>query len=187
MPAAIPTCWPSAAKPQARRQKPRRNRRPEGRARPPAKPPQPGKGKLSYKQKYALETLPGQIEELSGAIAALEAKLADPALFAKDAAAFQPTRRRTGREARNNMPRWRRNGWNWKCCARRSRAADLADTIGLQRCQSSSGCGRAVNDPADAHDPFDHRLAHAHAHIMRRIRDRRPDRHSGRRDANIRR
>jgi len=55
---------------------------------PAAKVPQPGKGKLSYKQKYALETLPAEIEKLSGEIAALETKLADPALFAKDAEQF---------------------------------------------------------------------------------------------------
>jgi len=52
---------------------------------------QAGKAKLSYKQKYALETLPGKIEELSGVIAALEEKLADPALFSKDPAAFNKT------------------------------------------------------------------------------------------------
>ena len=55
---------------------------------PAAKVPQPSKGKLSYKQKYALETLPAEIEKLSGEIAALETKLADPALFAKDADQF---------------------------------------------------------------------------------------------------
>ena len=57
-------------------------------AEPAAKTSQPGKGKLSYKQKYALETLPGEIEKLSADIAALETKLADPALFAKDAEQF---------------------------------------------------------------------------------------------------
>ncbi|MCI5075142.1 ABC-F family ATP-binding cassette domain-containing protein [Oricola sp.] len=50
--------------------------------------PQAAKSKLSYKQKYALETLPGRIEALDGEIAALEARLADPALFAKDPAGF---------------------------------------------------------------------------------------------------
>ena len=53
-----------------------------------AKSPQPGKGKLSYKQKYALETLPAELEKLAGEIGTLEAKLADPALFAKDAGQF---------------------------------------------------------------------------------------------------
>lgn len=52
------------------------------------KPQQPAKAKLSYKQKYALETLPGEIEALTGKIGALEKKLADPALFAKDPAGF---------------------------------------------------------------------------------------------------
>jgi ATP-binding cassette subfamily F protein uup len=57
-------------------------------AEPAAKPSQPGKGKLSYKQKYALETLPGEIEKLAADISVLETKLADPALFAKDAEQF---------------------------------------------------------------------------------------------------
>nr|WP_210325830.1 ABC-F family ATP-binding cassette domain-containing protein [Oricola nitratireducens] len=50
--------------------------------------PQAGKSKLSYKQKYALETLPGEIETLAKDIEALEARLADPALFAKDPGGF---------------------------------------------------------------------------------------------------
>ncbi|WP_223477703.1 ABC-F family ATP-binding cassette domain-containing protein [Oricola indica] len=57
-------------------------------AAPAAKPSQPAKGKLSYKQKYALETLPAEIEKLSGEIEDLEANLADPKLFSSDAAAF---------------------------------------------------------------------------------------------------
>ena len=54
----------------------------------PATSPQPAKGKLSYKQKYALETLPVEIGKLAEEITKLEAKLADPALFAKDAGQF---------------------------------------------------------------------------------------------------
>jgi ATP-binding cassette subfamily F protein uup len=45
--------------------------------------------KLSYKQKFALETLPKKIDELADEIAALEEKLADPNLYTRDAAAFQ--------------------------------------------------------------------------------------------------
>jgi ATP-binding cassette subfamily F protein uup len=48
---------------------------------------QPAK-KLSYKQKFALETLPGKIENISASIAALEAKLADPGLYQRDAKVF---------------------------------------------------------------------------------------------------
>ncbi len=44
----------------------------------------PGTRKLSYKQKYALETLPGRIDGLSTEIAALEVKLADPGLYGTD-------------------------------------------------------------------------------------------------------
>jgi len=47
--------------------------------------------KLSYKQKFALETLPKRMEEASTRIASFEAKLADPALFAKDPKAFEKT------------------------------------------------------------------------------------------------
>ncbi|WP_425419979.1 ABC-F family ATP-binding cassette domain-containing protein [Oricola indica] len=57
-------------------------------AAPAAKPSQSSKGKLSYKQKYALETLPAEIEKLSGEIEDLEANLADPKLFSSDATAF---------------------------------------------------------------------------------------------------
>lgn len=47
-----------------------------------------GSKKLSYKQKFALETLPHKIEALTGEIETLETKLSDPALYARDAAAF---------------------------------------------------------------------------------------------------
>ncbi|APH70000.1 ABC-F family ATP-binding cassette domain-containing protein [Aquibium oceanicum] len=56
-----------------------------------AKPEAPAKAaskKLSYKQKFALETLPGKMETATAAIAKLEAKLADPQFFARDAAGF---------------------------------------------------------------------------------------------------
>lgn len=55
---------------------------------------EPAKGpakKLSYKQKFALESLPGKMEEASATIARLEAKLADPALFTRDPEAFNKT------------------------------------------------------------------------------------------------
>jgi ATP-binding cassette subfamily F protein uup len=50
--------------------------------------PKPGAKKLSYKQKFALETLPARMEETTAAMAALEARLADPQLFVRDAAGF---------------------------------------------------------------------------------------------------
>ncbi len=46
------------------------------------------KGKLSYKQKYALETLPAKMDEITKKVAQLETKMADPAFFAKDAEGF---------------------------------------------------------------------------------------------------
>src|SRR5690606_6094338 len=47
-----------------------------------------GARKLSYKQKYAPDTLPRRIEELNGKIALLEEKLADTTLYARDPDAF---------------------------------------------------------------------------------------------------
>src|SRR5690606_23853936 len=54
-----------------------------------AEPQRQPSRKLSYKQKYALETLPGQIDDTTKKIAALEEKLADPALYARDFDAFE--------------------------------------------------------------------------------------------------
>ncbi|QRI62909.1 ABC-F family ATP-binding cassette domain-containing protein [Shinella sp. PSBB067] len=47
-----------------------------------------GKSKLSYKQKFALENLPKEMEKAEKEIAAREVKMADPNLFAKDPATF---------------------------------------------------------------------------------------------------
>ena len=47
------------------------------------------KAKLSYKQKFALEMLPGRISEGESKAAQLEQKMADPALFARDPETFQ--------------------------------------------------------------------------------------------------
>jgi len=44
--------------------------------------------KLSYKQKFALENLPGEIEALQAEIAALKTELGDSSLFARDRARF---------------------------------------------------------------------------------------------------
>jgi ATP-binding cassette subfamily F protein uup len=46
------------------------------------------KRKLSFKEKHALETLPGEMDKLTGAIAGLQEKMADPGLYARDPAAF---------------------------------------------------------------------------------------------------
>ena len=46
------------------------------------------KRKLSFKEKHALESLPGEMAKLEAEITALEAKLADPRLYASDPAAF---------------------------------------------------------------------------------------------------
>ncbi|MGB3878721.1 MAG: ABC-F family ATP-binding cassette domain-containing protein [Shinella zoogloeoides] len=47
-----------------------------------------GKAKLSYKQKFALENLPKEMEKAEKEIAARETKMADPNLFTKDPATF---------------------------------------------------------------------------------------------------
>ena len=47
------------------------------------------KRKLSFKQKHALETIPGKIETLRAARDKLQAILADPALYARDPAGYQ--------------------------------------------------------------------------------------------------
>ncbi|MGG6896283.1 MULTISPECIES: ABC-F family ATP-binding cassette domain-containing protein [Rhizobium] len=47
-----------------------------------------GKGKLSYKQKFALENLPKEMARAEAEIAAREQKMADPNLFSKDPATF---------------------------------------------------------------------------------------------------
>ncbi|MGB3456350.1 MAG: ATP-binding cassette domain-containing protein [Litorimonas sp.] len=44
--------------------------------------------KLSYKETYRLETLPGEIDALGATITALNAELADPELYSRDAARF---------------------------------------------------------------------------------------------------
>lgn len=47
------------------------------------------KQKLSYKQKYALEKLPEEIDALQGEIAKLEQEFSDPSLYTRDAKRFQ--------------------------------------------------------------------------------------------------
>jgi ATP-binding cassette subfamily F protein uup len=49
------------------------------------------KRKLSYKQKFALETLPGKMGALAKEMTVLEGKLADPQLYAKDPTLFAKT------------------------------------------------------------------------------------------------
>jgi ATP-binding cassette subfamily F protein uup len=58
---------------------------------PAASAPQPAakqKRKLSFKEKHALETLPGEMDKLTGAIAGLQEKMADSGFYARDPAAF---------------------------------------------------------------------------------------------------
>jgi ATP-binding cassette subfamily F protein uup len=57
-------------------------------AAPAAEAPKAAKGKLSYKQKYALENLPKEIAKAEAEAAKREEKMADPNLFTKDPNAF---------------------------------------------------------------------------------------------------
>jgi len=65
---------------------------PTGTGAKPKKPrPKPGDAaprKLSYKEQYALEKLPGEMEAMQAEIARLKETLADPALFSRDPALF---------------------------------------------------------------------------------------------------
>lgn len=51
-------------------------------------PERAGKRKLSFKEKHALETLPGKIDQLAAKAGDLHERLADPTLFAKDSKKF---------------------------------------------------------------------------------------------------
>ncbi len=51
------------------------------------------KRKLSFKEKHALETLPAEIAKIEVEIGALNSKLADPALYAKDRPTFEAATR----------------------------------------------------------------------------------------------
>jgi ATP-binding cassette subfamily F protein uup len=53
--------------------------------------PKAGKRRLSFNEKYALETLPGEIATLQKRIRAAQEKLADPGLYARDRKAFDET------------------------------------------------------------------------------------------------
>jgi len=62
----------------------------QGKASQPTQPKAASK-KLSYKQKFALESLPGKMEAVSTSISALENQLADPAFYEKNPASFAKT------------------------------------------------------------------------------------------------
>ncbi len=65
--------------------------RPEVSARAGAAEPKGPAKKLSYKQKFALESLPGKMEAVSASISRLENQLADPAFYEKNPASFAQT------------------------------------------------------------------------------------------------
>lgn len=67
--------------------------------------PEKAKGKLSYKQKFALENLPKQMDEAEKKVAKLEEKMADPAFFTKDPAGFNKTAAEL-EKLRNQIAAW---------------------------------------------------------------------------------
>src|SRR5438445_8729634 len=56
----------------------------------PVAPKGPAK-KLSFKQKFALESLPKKMEAVTASISRLENNIADPAYYERDPASFQKT------------------------------------------------------------------------------------------------
>ena len=70
-----------------RKKKDERDRKPVA-VEPAPEPGSKGKAKLSYKQKFAIENLPGQIAEKEAEAARIEAGMADPAFFSKDPDGF---------------------------------------------------------------------------------------------------
>jgi ATP-binding cassette subfamily F protein uup len=52
------------------------------------KPKNKSSGKLSFKDKHALETLPGEIDKIEATLSQLESELADPTLFTKNPERF---------------------------------------------------------------------------------------------------
>jgi ATP-binding cassette subfamily F protein uup len=54
----------------------------------PARASKADRRRLSFNDKYALETLPGEIAALQAAIGAAQERLADPGLYARDRKAF---------------------------------------------------------------------------------------------------
>lgn len=102
-----------------------------------SQPKREEKRKLSYKQKFALETLPGKMDALSKEIAVLEGKLADPQLYAKDPTLLPRLPIFWRRNALKMRP-WKKNGWSWKCCARKSKGKAPFDIIFELNCSPCS-------------------------------------------------
>ena len=77
--------------------------------------------KLSYKHKYALENLPGEIDALTDAVADIKKQLEDPALFANNPDRFHELAETL--EAKQNRLLEAENEWlELECSARRLRA-----------------------------------------------------------------
>ena len=73
---------------QEERRRSERQAREKAEATPPAGDAPKNRGKLSFKQKFALENLPKDIERAEAEIASREERMADPNLFSRDPAGF---------------------------------------------------------------------------------------------------
>ncbi len=79
--------------------------------------PAKAKGKLSFKDKHALDTLPGVMADLEKRIAAARAKLDDPGLYERAPAEFTK-RAETLPRCNKNCRTRRKNGFALKCSVR---------------------------------------------------------------------
>ena len=105
----------------------------------------PAKRKMSFKEKHALETLPGRIEALQGEIAALERRLDDPGCTRAIPRASS-ARRNPTRPSAPSSRRRRTTGWRSKSCARKSGGSDrrrLTPPAPSRRCRRNRPCRRA--------------------------------------------
>ncbi len=75
------------ARAEAKQQTARPAARPDAAVLQPAEPAKQ-KRKLSFKEKHALETLPGEMDKLAAGIAKLQQDMADPGFYARDPAGF---------------------------------------------------------------------------------------------------
>lgn len=58
------------------------------------------------------------MEKAQGEIAKREQRMADPNLFTKDPATFNTLAQEMTKLRESSKP-WKRNGWSWRCCARK--------------------------------------------------------------------
>ncbi len=103
-------------------------------------------GKMSFKDKHALETLPAQMEQLQQRIATLQVELAAPDLYRKNPTRFAAATKEL-ETAQNSSQPPRNAGWSLRCCGRHSKARG----DGGHWCQERSKAG--APPPVPFHEP----------------------------------